>query len=401
MTFKLTAMPTRETVLSHTQNQSLQLVSQASLSQNWRRWCHSPSAPAGHWFLNADSVSDRHRDENLDQLLDTAKVLVWEADPESWQFTYVSPQAMKLVGYSIEQWYEPDFLATHIHHDDRERFFSFCLKQAQASERYDFEFRMVARDQHIVWLHNLVNVTYGNHDPTQMRGFMIDVTDQRCAEETLRDLGGRLIAAQEEERSRLARELHDDVNQRMALLSIELEQLQQDTPKPVDLPRRLQNLQTQVSEISADIHQLSYKLHPSKLDHLGLPAALNSLCQELSNRGKLRVELHQTEIPEDLPKDITLCLFRIAQEGLRNCIKHSGAGTVQVRLEKTDRALRLSVSDDGCGFDMESGALKKGLGFISMTERLRIVAGEFRVYSRPFAGTLIEVSVPLKHQAKV
>ncbi|HEU0253867.1 MAG TPA: sensor histidine kinase, partial [Pyrinomonadaceae bacterium] len=229
--------------------------------------------------------------------------------------------------------------------------------------------------------------------------FMIDITDRKRAEEALKDLGGRLITAQEEERSRIARELHDDLNQRMALLSIELEQIQQEVGKPAILRRRVHALQMQAQEIAADIHRLSYKLHPSKLDHLGLGAAVTSLCEELSKAGKLNVDLRLKGFPADLPRDLTLSVFRVVQESLRNSVKHSGAQAAQVVLEKSNRAVRLSVSDNGCGFDEKSASLSQGLGFISMRERIRFVGGEMHVYSQPERGTRIEVSVPLPRDA--
>jgi signal transduction histidine kinase len=149
-------------------------------------------------------------------------------------------------------------------------------------------------------------------------------------EAALRDLSGRLINAQEEERSRVARELHDDLSQRMALLSIELEQLADGMNNSAKLRRRCESLQNQAHEISSDIHRLSYSLHPSKLDHLGLAAASRVLCEQINASGKLRVYLHQKSFAETLPKDITLCLFRIAQESLRNTVKHSQATHVRV-----------------------------------------------------------------------
>src|SRR5205085_7916487 len=127
-----------------------------------------------------------------------------------------------------------------------------------------------------------------------------------------------------EERKRFARELHDDLNQRVALLSIELEQLGQRIQKQGDVSQMILGLQIKAQEISADIHRLSYRLHPSKLDHLGLAAAARSLCQELSDNGKINIEFHQTGFPATLPRDVSLCVFRIAQETLRNCLKHSG-----------------------------------------------------------------------------
>jgi len=215
----------------------------------------------------------------------------------------------------------------------------------------------------------------------------------------LKLLGSRLIAAQEEERKRIARELHDDLNQRLAVLSIELEQLGQHFGQYAGLRKRLHKLRLQAQEISSDLHRLSYKLHPSKLDHLGLAAAVKSLCDELSVSGKLRVHFHQSGVPNDLPKDATLCLFRIAQETLRNCVKHSGAESVQVMLTKTGHVIRLSISDNGCGFDTKSDLMDKGLGFISMHERLRLVDGEIKISSQPLRGTRIDVVVPLNSKS--
>lgn len=336
-------------------------------------------------------------DQRISQLLEKTKIVVWEADPQTWRFTYVSEQARKVFGYPVSQWYEAGFLAVHIHPDDRERVLSILLKQSHATEQYDFMFRLLAKNGRVVWVHNLVSATHG---AKSLRGFMIDITDRKRAEEALKDLGGRLITAQEEERSRIARELHDDLNQRMALLSIELEQIQQEVGKPAILRRRVHALQLQAQEIAADIHRLSYKLHPSKLDHLGLGAAVTSLCEELSKAGKLNVDLRLKGFPADLPRDLTLSVFRVVQESLRNSVKHSGAQAAQVVLEKSNQAVRLSVSDNGCGFDERSASLSQGLGFISMRERIRFVGGEMHVYSQPERGTRIEVSVPLHRDAE-
>jgi len=217
----------------------------------------------------------------------------------------------------------------------------------------------------------------------------------KLTEETLENLSGRLINAQEEERKRIARELHDDLNQSMALLSIELAQLGKRIQKPRNLGPLVQSLQTRALEISAEIHRLSYRLHPSKLDHLGLATAVESLCEELSESRKLRIEFHQKGFPANIPNDVSLCLFRIAQESLRNCLKHSGAHKAHVVLEKSKGAVRFSVSDDGCGFDTKSDAMKRGLGFTSMIERLHLVGAELQVYSQPLSGTRIEITVPL------
>jgi signal transduction histidine kinase len=222
-----------------------------------------------------------------------------------------------------------------------------------------------------------------------------DVTRHRQAEEALRNLGGRLINAQEEERSRVARELHDDLNQHVAILSIELEQLRQKIPVGYqDLSTCVKALWTKAQEISSSIHRLSYQLHPAKLDHLGLAAAIKSLCDELSEHREIRIEFRQKGFPAVLPREVTLCVFRITQESLQNVNRHSGAQNAEVLLRQTPRGVHLRVSDDGCGFDMHSPRTKQGLGFISMRERLRLVGGRISIHSQPSGGTQIDVLVP-------
>lgn len=350
-----------------------------------------PRSPKLQPFAKKRSVEDR-----LNLLLEVAHIIPWEADCRTSQFTYVGAQAEQALGYAIADWYQPDFWRTHLHPDDRERAIAHSAKLARTCDHYELEYRMIAQDGGTVWLHSLVTVARENEGPAIITGFSIDVTQTRRTEAALRDVSGRLINAQEEERSRVARELHDDLSQRMALLSIELEQLGQAVDGSARMRRRFENLQNQAQEISSDIHRLSYRLHPSKLDHLGLAAAVKSLCEQL-NVGNLRVYLHQQGFPVPLPNDITLCVYRIAQEALRNAVKHSKATHCRVFLKRSPQAVHLSVLDDGCGFDLHSASMAEGLGFVSMRERLRIVGGQLEIHSQPGHGTRIEVTVPLSH----
>jgi PAS domain S-box-containing protein len=352
---------------------------------------HHPHSPKLQPFENARSVEDR-----LNLLLEVAHIIPWEADCRTSRFTYVGSQAEPALGFPIVEWYQPDFWATHLHPDDRKRAIADAARLARDRDHYELEYRMIAQDGHTVWLHSLVTVTRENEEPAIITGFSMDVTETRQTEAALRDVSGRLINAQEEERSRVARELHDDLSQRMALLSIELEQLAQSIDGSPKMRRRFENLQNQAQEISSDIHRLSYRLHPSKLDHLGLAAAIKSLCEQL-NEGTLRVYLHQQGFPATLPNDITLCVFRIAQEALRNAVKHSKATHCRVILKRSPQAVHLSVMDDGCGFELHSASMAEGLGFVSMRERLRIVGGQLEIQSQPGQGTRIEVTVPLSH----
>jgi signal transduction histidine kinase len=222
-----------------------------------------------------------------------------------------------------------------------------------------------------------------------------DMTHARQTEETLRDLGGRLITAQEEERSRVARELHDDLNQRMALLSVELEQVSQKLPASQNnLRLSINKAWDRAQEISSEIHRVAYQLHPSKLDHLGLVAAVKSHCLELAALHEIKIAFTERGCSGLIPKDVTLCLFRIVQESFRNVIKHSGAGEASVVLVGFSDFIQLSISDNGRGFDLDSRGSKNGLGLISMRERLRLVGGAISIQSSS-RGTRIEVSVPV------
>lgn len=343
------------------------------------------------------SAQEDFRDtkERLIELLGT-NIMAWEGEVAGQRFTYVSDEAVKMLGYPSSFWYEPAFLASHIHTDDVAWVLAAYSKQTRLAEHFDLTFRIWARDGRLVWVQNLISVDNRDGRTVRLHGFMIDVSERKRAEEALKDLGGRLIAAQEEERRRVARELHDDFNQRLAVLSVELEQVRQKIKEPLELRRTLQRLQAQAQEIAAEIHRLSYKLHPSKLDHLGLAPAVKSLCTELTDGGKLKTEFVQSGFPFVLDPDITLCVYRIAQEALRNCVKHSRAESARVLLTRTRTAVRLMISDNGCGFNVKTASMQKGLGFISMKERLHLLGGKLNVYSKPLHGTRIEVSVPLK-----
>lgn len=337
--------------------------------------------------------------ERLLELLGN-KFMSWKGELDGQQFTYVSEHAVKMLGYPVSAWYEPDFLISHLHAEDLHWVSAAYQKQVRRTNHFDLTFRLWAKDGRLVWVQNLISVSQQSDGATKLHGFIIDISDRKRTEEALKDLGGRLIAAQEEERRRVARELHDDFNQRLAVLSIELEQLGNKMQNSLGLRRSVERLKTQARELAAEIHRLSYKLHPAKLDHLGLATAIKSLCTELNESEKLKVEFYQTGFPAAVDKDITLCVFRIAQESLRNCVKHSQAESVRVVLTRTQYAIRLLVSDNGCGFNTNSDSMERGLGFISMKERLHLVGGKMNVYSKPLRGTRIDVSVPLKLQAE-
>jgi signal transduction histidine kinase len=215
----------------------------------------------------------------------------------------------------------------------------------------------------------------------------------RTSYDRIRDLGGRLLTAQESERSRIARELHDDISQQVALLSMDLELLNASSRSqpPADVEDLRETLD-RVQRLAKSVHDLSHRLHPAKLRLVGLVGALSSLPRELAQPGTAVTFTH-ANVPDGLPHDVTLCLFRVAQEAVQNAIKHGVAPNVAVHLGADNHALFLTILDDGKGFDVR-GDWGKGLGLISMSERLELIGGTVQFHSSPGAGTRVEVSLP-------
>lgn len=223
-----------------------------------------------------------------------------------------------------------------------------------------------------------------------------DISKRLAMVDTFKGLSGRLINAREEERSRIARELHDNLSQKMALLSIEIEQLAQLPPRSaMAVNTGLAKALDSVQDISSDIFRLSYASHPYKLDRLGLAAAALSLCKEFSRLQGLQVDCDFKNIPADLPPDIALCLYRVIQESLENIAKHSGACNAVLELCGSPSEIRLCIKDEGVGFEPESASRKQGMGLLSMGERLRLVGGTISIESQPLRGTRITVRIPL------
>jgi signal transduction histidine kinase len=210
-------------------------------------------------------------------------------------------------------------------------------------------------------------------------------------------LSGMLINAQEDERARLASELHDDFSQRLAVLSLGLETAADGIPESLqETNRQMRELIESASELGADLHSLSHRLHSSTLERLGLAAGVASFSKEFAAQRGIQVVFCHEDVPHSVSPEIALCLFRIVQEALRNVQKHSGAAHAQVRIEKVDDTLHLSISDDGAGFDVEDGARPRGLGLWSMRERVRLVSGRFEIHSDEQMGTRIDVWTPIE-----
>jgi signal transduction histidine kinase len=229
-----------------------------------------------------------------------------------------------------------------------------------------------------------------------VRGASLDITTRKLAEEAAHNLSGRLIRAQEEEQMRLARDLHDDLSQSLALISVELEMFGQSQPTDRgQINRRMQEFSAQVKRLSSDVHRLAHELHPAKLEQLGLVAAVRGFCKEFAVAHEIAIEFADRSVPRAVPQDTALCLYRIAQEALHNVVKHSGGTAARVELAMEDGELRLAIADDGVGFDPETMRANGSLGLVSMSERARFVHGLLSVESHAGKGTRVEVRVPI------
>jgi signal transduction histidine kinase len=223
-----------------------------------------------------------------------------------------------------------------------------------------------------------------------------DIAERKKAEEALMDISSRMITAQEEERSRIARELHDDFSQRLGMLAIDLERTALIIPDdPRKAVQQMHELWKRTSTVGGDINKLSHALHSSVLDFLGLSEGIKSLCDDVAEQQGMHISFSTHDVPRNVPSATSLCLFRIAQEGLRNVRKHSGIDRASVQLTAQDHTIEMIIADEGVGFNPEGPATKRGLGLRSMQERLRIVGGTVEVQSKPGNGTRLVVHAPL------
>lgn len=282
-----------------------------------------------------------------------------------------------------------------VHPDDRAKVRELVERALNTGQPMSGEWRVVWPDGSVHWIAGrwqALNDETG--EPLRVIGVDIDITEQKRAEEALADMSRKLIEAQEQERARIARELHDDINQRLAMLAGEVEQLQ-DSPSEVGT--RVQELRKQISEISHGVQALSHDLHSSQLQYLGVVAGMNGWCREFGGRQGMQIDCKH-DVRSAVPSEVGLCLFRVLQEGLHNAAKHSGVKRIEVLLHEKSGSIHLMIRDLGKGFDREAVRQGRGLGFTSMQERVRLVNGTIEIQSKPMGGTTIHVCVPLESE---
>ena len=353
------------------------------------------SPDSGLIVAHQDNTETHRAAESFSRLLHSVRAIIWRAEVPGFRTTFASQQTAEILGIPAEAWSrEPDLWQRHIHPDDREWVTAFSSKATQECRNHTFEYRMRTADGRTIWLRNIVNVIAQNGVPTEVVGVSIDITDRKAAEEARDEFARALSNAQDNERASIARELHDDLGQSMAMLALRLSALAQHLPDAPELRQEVGAVTELAGNIAVDLHRVSRGLHPSSLDLLGLGSAIRRLCADLSDRHSTAVTCEVHNVPRDLGHAVAICLYRVAQECLRNLVKHSHASHARVNLSYAGGEIRLRIADDGRGFDREAARRTGGLGLASMEERLRLVGGTFAIVSAPGNGTQVEATVP-------
>lgn len=337
----------------------------------------------------------RETESRLDLAADAAAAGMWRLDLATRCF-WLTDRTRDLFEFGPDEVVTLDRFLDRVHPDDRNAVQCKVTELVESMAAGQVEYRVHFNDGRIKWMRSQGRVRASTPNrPDSLMGVTLDITANKSAEEALRNFSARLISSQESERARLARELHDDITQRLACLAIDVGQSglgglgksREETGRSV---------REELIRLGEDVHALSCRLHPSILYDLGLPAALRVEAERFERQGLGVIGLTFHGVPESLPSDASLCLFRIAQEALRNAARHASARTITLSLVGFDGGLQLVVQDDGCGFDPAAKADHPSLGLESMRERVRLLDGEFEVESAPNEGTTILAWVPVK-----
>jgi PAS domain S-box-containing protein len=339
-------------------------------------------------------------EDKLRLLLDSTAEAIYGIDLEH-RCTFCNPACLRTLGYE----HLDEVLGKNMHDLIHHRRADGTLFPAEECpiHRVAQTGEGVHADDEVLWRANGTSFPAEYWSYPQRRGneivgavvAFIDITERKLAEAALANVSRRLIEAQEQERTRIGRELHDDIGQRLSLLAVQLQQLQDNPLILPDVRSCMGDLQKQTSEIAADVQSLSHELHSAKLQYLGIAGAMRGFCQEFGEQQKVEVDFKTHDLPSALSPDISLCFFRVLQEALNNSAKHSGVRHFDVGLWGTSDEIHLTVSDSGIGFDREAAKESRGLGLISMEERLKLVNGTFSIESQPRSGTTVHARVPL------
>jgi PAS domain S-box-containing protein len=326
----------------------------------------------------------RESEERLRLAAQAGKMYAFEWDAITDKVV-LSAESADVLGFSSEPrhrtgqgWF------ARIFSQDRVKFAKVIAELNPNKQTYQTNYRIVSPSGEFICLEESGRASFDAQGRTvRVVGMVANVTPRKEAERALATVLGKLIEAQEQERRRIARDLHDDINQRLALLSIELQRLMDSTPDTqTELRQRLQELCQQASEISSDVSALTRRLHSPRLELLGIVPAMRGFCEELAIHQKVTIDFQHSAVPSRLPSDVSLCPFRVLQEALRNAVKHSGVQRFEVQLLGHPGTIQLKIRDGGAGFDPDEASRGDGLGLVSMRERVGLLRGTIDIASK-------------------
>lgn len=358
--------------------------------------------------LRRANIKARAIQERFGIFANSAPVLIWMSGPDKL-CTYFNKRWLDFTGRTLDQELGNGW-AEGIHPEDHQRCLDIYVSAFDRRERFEMEYRLRRADGEFRWIYDTGSPVFSEAAFLGYIGSCIDITDRREMEHSLRvneaalkwsqndlqKLASRLISSQEEEMRQLARDLHDDLTQRLAVLAIDAGMLEKKCAgSPPEVHQKLADIKKKLIKISEDVHNLSRQLHPSIIDDLGLIHAIEAECYTFTKTTGIAVSFSPESIPVPVPKDAALCIYRVIQECLRNVAKHAKAEEALISLIGKPAGLYLTVRDPGIGFDMNEVRNKAGLGFTGMRERVRLIHGSMMVHSEPEKGTTVEVFVPL------
>lgn len=367
-------------------------------------------AMLGRVFERQRAVTRLSRAEaSARQLVESIQAIVWRSD-ENYRFTFVSKEAELLLGFPAKRWLsEPDFWAQHIHPEDREWVVSYGIDSASQKKDHSYDFRMIAGDGRNVWFRNTVRVLIEDGHPCELVGVMIDITRQKESEdqlrksrEQLRALSAHLQYVREEERTRIAREIHDELGQVLTALKMDLSLLNRgllessETMPRFKLMEEIGSMRRLVDRTIQTVRRISTELRPEVLDHLDLKAAMEWQMQEFQTRSGIICEFRSNIDTIELDRDRATALFRIFQEAMTNVARHSNASRVNIGLVRNGGRLLMEISDNGRGITDGDIAASRSFGILGIKERALLLGGEVEIKGIPGQGTTLSVRVSIE-----
>ena len=348
------------------------------------------------WRVESSQGEDH---EQFRLVANTAPVMIWMSGVDKL-CTYVNQPWLDFTGRPVEAEIGNGW-AQGVHPDDFKQCLDTYINCFNRREPFKMEYRLRRYDGEYRWVFDS-GVPRFNKDGSFAGyiGSAMDVTERKLVEATMSTIGQRLIEAQEQERAWIARELHDDISQRLASLALNLSGLKAQA-MPAEIRDGIGRAMLDCSTLSKDIRTLSHRLHSAHLEYLGLVAAASAFCRERSTQHKVEIDFRSEDVPKELPYETGLCLFRVLQEAIQNAIKHSGSAEISVSVCGGADEIELVVRDGGIGFDAHEAGKGRGLGLTSMKERLKLVRGNVVIESQPGGGTTIYARVPVEVRQEV